>query len=107
MQTHQAFNAQPHFNPRTSGAPSDDYAREFAALNRRHGVQYNLTKPHKHFDLRPGEVLQEETDPATRVQTIRPVQAADINPNAATMAWMVTDDAQIVPYLSCGPEECD
>ena len=79
--TPEAFNNLPHIT-QVQPVSVEDAAllveirrvlEKYNALNR-----FGLQLLHKHFDLRKGEILQEETDEESRVSTIKPALINDV-----------------------------
>ncbi len=64
--------------PRTDG--DDPLFTELAAVLKKHNAleRFGVTLLHRHFDMRPGEVLLETTDIPSRVQTIEPVPEEEL-----------------------------
>lgn len=64
---------------------------ELAGVLKRHGAldRFGVCLLHRHFDIKPGEVLLEETDVESRTQTIRPV--ATIEGDCVETAWRLGD----------------
>lgn len=62
--------------------------RKYDALNR-----FGVSLLHRHFEIKPGEVLLETTDVVSRIQTIRPVDHSETaaDPYVET-AWRLGDD---------------
>jgi hypothetical protein len=67
---------------------------ELAAVLKKYGAlnRFGVSLLHRHFEIRPGEVLLESTDIASRTQTIRPVDhtATAADPYIET-AWRLGD----------------
>ncbi|MBE7498314.1 MAG: hypothetical protein HS117_25535 [Verrucomicrobiaceae bacterium] len=49
--------------------------------------RFGLHLLHSHFDLEPDEVLVEDTDVGTRVQTIKPIKRSEIPVDAKYTSW--------------------
>lgn len=62
--------------------------KKYGALNR-----FGVSLLHRHFEIKPGEILLETTDIASRTQTIRPVDhnATAADPYIET-AWRLGDE---------------
>ena len=53
---------------------------ELSSVLKKHNAldRFGVTLLHRHFDVRPGEVLLETTDVPTRKQTIRPISSEEL-----------------------------
>lgn len=72
----------------------DQLFAELASVLQRHNAldRFGISLLHRHFEIKPGEVLLETTDIGTRVQTIRPVVHDELaaEPYVET-AWRLGD----------------
>ncbi len=75
--------------------------REVAEVLARHGKldRFAMQIAHQHFDLLPGEVLIEQSDPEARTLTIAP---GPMDPTAIPTTWIFSKDSEdtVNPWLT-------
>lgn len=94
------YSDLPDISVVTPRGPADAaFFAEAAALFDKHGVRdrFDLTLLHKHFDIADGEILCEETDEASRLQTITPIKAG--RTNVIETAWRLGENGEAL--ISC------
>jgi len=58
--------------------------------------RFGLTLLHRHFEMSADETLVEETDPLTRIQTIKPVKLSEV-PEDVTVVNLRLDTRMAMP----------
>ncbi len=100
-----ALNAFPDiFSVRPRSEDDEACIQDIKAVLEKHGKidRFGLTLLHKHFDIKEGEMLVEETDESTRTQTIQPLQQSEIGGAIIETAWHLgSNSAGIGCYLNC------
>lgn len=71
-----------------------DVLREIGDVLRKHrkADRFGICLLHKHFDLRPGEVLVEDTDSVGRVSTTKPELETGPAPSTIETMWRFRSD---------------
>lgn len=78
----EAFNNLPHITQVKPVSDEDaDLLVEIRAVLEKYDAlsRFGLQLLHKHFDLRSGEVLQEETDEDSRISIIKPALSKEVS----------------------------
>ena len=79
-------------------AADEAVLQEVRAVLARHEAlgRFGLTLIHRHFDLAPGEILYESTDPERRQQTIEVRQASEFaeDPQVLQTQWVFDDSGR-------------
>ena len=87
------------------GSRDVECLKEMRAVLEKHGMlsRFGVTLLHKHFDLKEGEIILEETDEETRTQTLKPVRAADYADQqfVQTNFSLVEGEALVSCFLKC------
>jgi len=100
-----AFFNLPHISEVKPFGPNDaPLFAELAGVLSRHGAldRFGVALLHTHFDMRDGEVLQEETDEEARIQTIKPAIRAEVTESHVTeTTWRLSHDGVATTICIC------
>ena len=72
---------------------------EIRAVLEKHGnlQRFGITLMHKHFVVQDDEVLVEETDPVSHVQTITPTKRSEIPSDVTVVNWRLDKNTPLAP----------
>lgn len=109
-QSKDQYNALPHIDDVDEFDEADfECLQEVKRVLEERGKagRFGVALLHRHFSLNEAEVLVEETDEDTRVQTIRPVNEGDLDgvKLTPTIIRLDTDDVILGCYRVCSYRE--
>jgi hypothetical protein len=97
-----AFEGLPHITEVQPRSAADDALfAELAAVLDKYGARdrFGINLLHHHYPLHAGEVLIEETDETSRVQTLRPVKGRPAN--VIETSWRLGAQGQAIMNCVC------
>ena len=100
------YNALPDFDSIVPKNEDDEEClREVRDVLERHGKlnRFGIVLLHKHFDLKPGEVLIESTNEKERTHAVKVVNNEDVPPcGGVETAWILKEGNPVMRcYSSC------